>query len=149
MEARMAGASGVLVILRMLPPEKLDALIEQATRLQLFVLLEAFDARDLELMHGIIDRHVGKGAELLAGLNCRDLTTLQIVPTRLLELAHLLPKRVPRVAESGVGSAEDARRVAAVGYEMALVGSALMQGGDPGALAATMLAAGRGSRKAG
>lgn len=149
MEARVAGASGVLVILRMLPAERLDALIEQATRLQLFVLLEAFDAGDLELMHGIIDRHLGKGAELLAGLNCRDLSTLQIVPPRLLELAHLLPTRVPRVAESGVGSAQDAGRVAAVGYELALVGSALMQGGDPGALAAAMLAAGRGSRKAG
>jgi indole-3-glycerol phosphate synthase len=144
-EARVAGAGGVLVILRMLPREELDALIEQAGELGLFVLLEAFDASDIELMHDIVDRHAGH-AELLAGVNCRDLATLQVVPRRLDELAHLLPTRVPRVAESGVASADDARRVAAVGYELALVGSALMQGGDPGALAAAMLGAGRAAR---
>lgn len=145
-EARVAGAGGVLVILRMLPRERLGALIEQAGKLGLFVLLEAFDEGDIELMHDIVDRYIGHEVELLAGVNCRDLTTLQIVPRRLDELAHLLPTRVPRVAESGVVSAEDARRVAAAGYELALVGSALMQGGDPGALAAAMLHAGRAAR---
>jgi indole-3-glycerol phosphate synthase len=147
-EARVAGAGGVLVILRMLPGEALNALIEQAGRLGLFVLLEAFDESDIELMHGIVDRYAGKGVELLVGLNCRDLATLQIVPRRLDELAHLLPTRVPRVAESGVLTADDAQRIAAVGYELALVGSALMQGGDPGVLAAAMLAAGRKARSA-
>ena len=145
-EARVAGAGGVLVILRMLPREELDALIEQAGRLGLFVLLEAFDEADIELMHDIVERHAGQSVELLAGVNCRDLATLQIVPRRLDELAHLLPTRVPRVAESGVLTADDARRVAAAGYELALVGSALMQGGDPGALAAAMLRAGRAAR---
>jgi indole-3-glycerol phosphate synthase len=86
---------------------------------------------------------------VLAGLNCRDLTTLQIVPERLMELAHLLPANVPRVAESGVVSPDDAARVAAVGYEYALVGSALMQGGDPQALATAMLKAGREARGGG
>lgn len=148
-EARVAGAGGVLVILRMLPRAELDALIERARELRLFVLLEAFDAADIELMHDIVTAHAKSGVEMLAGVNCRDLTTLQIVPPRLDELAHLLPTSVPRVAESGVGSAEDARRVAAVGYELALVGSALMQGGDPRALAAAMLEAGRGARAAG
>jgi len=68
---------------------------------------------------------------------------LQIVPQRLLDLADRLPTNVPRVAESGVVSPEDAARVAAAGYEYALVGSALMQGGDPRTLAAAMLKAGR------
>jgi indole-3-glycerol phosphate synthase len=145
-EARVAGAGGVLVILRMLPREQLGALIEQAGKLGLFVLLEAFDAGDIELMHDVVDRYVSHDVELLAGVNCRDLTTLQIVPRRLDELAHLLPTRVPRVAESGVVSSDDARRVSAAGYELALVGSALMQGSDPGALAAAMLQAGRGAR---
>jgi indole-3-glycerol phosphate synthase len=58
----------------------------------------------------------------------------------------LLPTSVPRVAESGVVTADDARRVAAAGYELALVGSALMQGGDPRALAAAMLEAGHAAR---
>jgi indole-3-glycerol phosphate synthase len=80
---------------------------------------------------------------VLAGLNCRDLATLQIVPQRLVELADLLPTKVPRVAESGVVSADDAGRMAAAGYEYALVGSALMQSGDPHALATAMLKTGR------
>ena len=71
------------------------------------------------------------------------------VPQRLIELVHLLPTNVPRVAESGVVSPDDAARVANAGYEYALVGSALMQGGDPQVLAATMLKAGRRSARPG
>jgi indole-3-glycerol phosphate synthase len=145
-EARLAGAGGVLVILRMLPGEAIHALIDGARELKLFVLLEAFDESDIELMHAVVERHAQSGVEMLAGVNCRNLATLQIVPRRLDELAHLLPTSVPRVAESGVLTADDARRVAAAGYELALVGSALMQGGDPRALAAAMLEAGRGAR---
>jgi indole-3-glycerol phosphate synthase len=81
--------------------------------------------------------------DLLAGVNCRDLSTLQVVPQRLLELAPLLPREVPRVAESGVVSEADARNIAAAGYELALIGSALMRGGDPHGLVAALLAAGR------
>ncbi len=141
-EARAAGAGGVLVILRMLPRADTRALIECADALGLFVLLEAFDARDIALMHELIEAHRG-AAPLLAGVNCRDLATLAVVPQRLLELAPLLPTRVPRVAESGVATAADARAVAAAGYSLALVGSALMRGDDPADLAATLLAAGR------
>ncbi len=140
-EARVAGAGGVLVILRMLPREGVKALLDCARSLGLFVLLEAFDAADMDAMHDLA------GPGILAGLNCRDLTTLQIVPQRLIELADLLPTNVPRVAESGVTTAEDAARVASAGYEFALVGSALMQGGDPQALAAAMLKAGRESAR--
>jgi indole-3-glycerol phosphate synthase len=145
LEARLAGAGGVLVILRMLPRGQIETLLECARTLGLFVLLEAFDAQDIALMHELVARR-GEGAQLLAGVNCRDLTTLAVVPERLLELAPLLPAGVPRVAESGVGSAEAARAVAAAGYDLALVGSALMQGADPRALAAQLLAAGRAAR---
>ena len=145
LEARLAGAGGILAILRMLPKSQTEALIDTARSLGLFVLLEAFDEHDIELMHDLVDSHSGS-AELLAGVNCRDLATLQVVPRRLEELAHLLPRKVLRVAESGVGSDDDARRVAAVGYEMALVGSALMQGDSPGSLTSAMLQAGRAAR---
>jgi indole-3-glycerol phosphate synthase len=71
-----------------------------------------------------------------------------VVPARLLELAPLLPAAVPRVAESGVGTPEDAHAVAAAGYSLALVGSALMRGSDPQQLAAALLSAGRAARAA-
>ena len=64
-------------------------------------------------------------------------------PGRLEALAPLLPRGVPCVAESGVASSADAARLAAQGYDVALVGSALMQSGDPLLLAAAMLKAGR------
>jgi indole-3-glycerol phosphate synthase len=150
-EARVAGAGGVLVIIRMLPRAGIEEMLECARKLGLFVLLEAFDEADIEVMHevlGAADARAADNAPVLAGLNCRDLTTLQIVPNRLIELAHLLPTHVPRVAESGVVSAQDAARVAGAGYEFALVGSALMQGGDPHTLAAAMLKAGRESARA-
>src|SRR5271168_4954145 len=63
-EARLAGAGGVLAILRMLPREALDALIERARELRLFVLLEAFDESDIELMHAIVERHASSGVEM-------------------------------------------------------------------------------------
>jgi indole-3-glycerol phosphate synthase len=147
LEARAAGAGGVLVIVRMLSRSEIDALLDCARSLGLFVLLEAFDARDIELLRELIEAHAGANP-LLTGVNCRDLTTLQVVPQRLLELAPLLPARAPRVAESGVGSAADARQVAAAGYQLALVGSALMQADDPRALAAAVLAAGRAACRA-
>jgi indole-3-glycerol phosphate synthase len=147
LEARALGAGGVLVIVRMLSRSEIDALLDCARALGLFVLLEAFDARDLELVRELIETHAG-ASPLLAGVNCRDLATLQVVPQRLLELAPLLPARAPRVAESGVATAADARQIVAAGYQLALVGSALMQADDPAALAAVLLAAGRAARKA-
>jgi indole-3-glycerol phosphate synthase len=143
-EARLAGAGGVLAILRMLPEPELEALVLQARGLDLFVLLEAFDERDLERLQGVLTRLGGAG--LLAGVNSRDLTTLQVVPSRLEQLARWLPTGIPRVAESGVASAADARRVAEAGYDLALVGSALMSGEDPAGLASAMLSAARAAR---
>jgi indole-3-glycerol phosphate synthase len=147
LEARVAGAAGVLLIVRMLPRAALDALIARAASLGLFVLLEAFDAHDLELLRELIAAH-GAAATLLAGVNCRDLATLEVVPRRLLELAPLLPADVPRVAESGVATAADAQQVAAAGYSAALVGSALMRDADPEALARKLIAAGRAAARA-
>jgi indole-3-glycerol phosphate synthase len=146
LEARVAGAGGVLLILRMLSRETLGVLIECARTQGLFVLLEAFDAQDLEHMHEVIAADAGRST-LLAGVNCRDLATLEVVPERLLELAPLLPGGVPQVAESGVAAAEDARRLAAAGYRLLLVGSALMRDQDPAGLARALIEAGRAARR--
>jgi indole-3-glycerol phosphate synthase len=139
-EARLAGAGGILVIVRMLSRIELDALMAAATQLQLFVLVEAFDERDIEIAAQL------SAPGMLIGVNSRDLVTLKVVPGRLEELVRQLPAGVPRVAESGVGSPEDAARLAACGYDLALVGSALMTSGDPGKLLAAMISAGRGAR---
>jgi indole-3-glycerol phosphate synthase len=145
-EARLAGAGGILVIVRMLERRELDALIEAAAQLGLFVLIETFDETDIRVAVDLLAAHGSNGVPLLVGVNSRDLVTLRVVPGRLEQLVALLPADVPRVAESGVGDAADAARLASAGYTMALVGSALMTAGDPAALLAGMIAAGRGAR---
>jgi len=81
--------------------------------------------------------------DVLLGVNSRDLQTLEVVPERLEQLAPKLPRAFPRVAESGLTTPEDAARMVRAGYDMALVGGALMSSADPGALVRAMLAAGR------
>jgi len=145
-EARLAGAGGILVIVRMLQRAELDALLNAAQHFHLFALIEAFDETDIRVAQELLAAHARNGSQLLLGINSRDLVTLKVVPGRLEELFGLLPSGVPRVAESGVGSAQDAARLARVGYEVALVGSALMTAAQPSALLTQMIAAGRGAR---
>ena len=143
LEGRVAGAGGVLAIIRMLPRADLERLIDAALAFDMFVLLEAFDAPDIELAHALTDSRGQHRALLMVGVNSRDLTTLKVVPGRLDALASSLPTDVKRVAESGVATAADAARMAACGYDLALVGSALMSADDPAQLAGAMLAEGR------
>lgn len=144
-EARLAGAGGVLVILRMLSEMEVAALIESAANLKLFVLLEAFDAGDVARATLLVKQY-GSATKLLVGLNCRDLVTLEVVPGRLEELVSTLPADCPRVAESGVATAIDAGRIAVAGYDVVLVGSALMDALEPLKLVRAMLSAGRNER---
>ena len=144
-EARLFGAGGVLLIVRMLQDAQCAAMIECATALGLFVLLECFDAADIERAGALI-RQYRSGAQLLVGVNCRDLKSLEVVPGRLEELVRSLPDSVPRVAESGVATAQDAGRVAIAGYDVALVGSALMNALEPLPLMRSMLSTARSER---
>jgi len=143
LEGRVAGAGGVLAIIRMLPRSQLEQLIDAALEFKMFVLLEAFDTPDIEIAHELVDSRRNHRDLLLVGVNSRDLTTLKVVPGRLDVLAGELPTVVKRVAESGVATAEDAARMAASGYDVALVGSALMSAPDPALLARAMLAQAR------
>jgi indole-3-glycerol phosphate synthase len=143
LEGRVAGAGGVLAIIRMLPRADLERLVDTALELGMFVLLEAFDLSDIEIAHALIDARARHRNLLLVGVNSRDLASLKVVPGRLDELASSLPVSVKRVAESGVATPQDAARMAACGYDLALVGSALMSSPDPAALAHAMLAEAR------
>jgi indole-3-glycerol phosphate synthase len=142
LEARAAGAGGVLVIVRMLRRERIAELLETAAAHGLFVLLEAFDARDLELARELLSAGPAKD-QVLVGVNCRDLSTLEVVQERFAELAPLLPQGSIAVAESGVATAADAQRMRELGYRLALIGTALMARDDPAALLAEILAAAR------
>jgi indole-3-glycerol phosphate synthase len=145
-EARAAGAGGALLIVRMLKPRALAAMAACARELGLWILLEAFDRADLRRALACAAGWKGAAGQALIGVNCRDLATLEVRPERLLELAPLLSREFPAVAESGLNSTSDAGRLAEAGYRAALVGTALMTAADPEALGRELLAAGRAAR---
>ena len=143
-EARAAGASGVLLIVAMLDDTKLRAMLDRAHEHGLFVLLESFDTDDLERASNLFnadDQERIAAGQLLNGINTRNLRTLAVDAGRLEALAPKLPPG-RAVAESGLHTADDAARVAGLGYSMALVGTALMRSDDPSQLVTAMRAAG-------
>lgn len=141
-EARAAGAAGVLLIVRLVNASVLDEMRSAADELGLFTLLEAFDAPDLERIASSLSRFPPRLPPLV-GVNARDLASLRLKPAHLRDLASSIPASAIRVAESGLNTAEDAASVARSGYRLALVGSALMRSLDPAALIRGMLEAGR------
>jgi indole-3-glycerol phosphate synthase len=143
LEARAHGASGVLLIVRMVPRARLVEMLDCAAEHGLFVLLEAFDGDDLEVAGGISREREGRDEQVLMGLNCRDLETLEIDFQRFAQLRGRMPLDWPCVAESGVQTPEDAARVAALGYRLALVGTGLMRRADPARALGELLEAGR------
>lgn len=137
LEARKAGASGVLLIAAMLDDAKLRTMLNCAWEHGMFVLLESFDEEDLRRSAPFLD---GAG-QLLIGVNTRNLRTLEVDADRLRNLAPKLPEAIC-VAESGLHEPEDAARVVRWGYSMALVGTALMRSDNPTELVAGMTSAG-------
>jgi indole-3-glycerol phosphate synthase len=143
MEARVAGAGGVLVIARMLDKSRITALLDCAAMLGLFVLIEAFDAEDIALINDVLSARKQHDEKILVGINCRDLQSLKVNFERFSEMVDLLPSEYPKVAESGVGNTDDVQRVVRLGFQMALIGTTLMNSADPKALASELLKAGR------
>jgi indole-3-glycerol phosphate synthase len=147
LEARVRGASGALVIVRLVERAILVEMLDCAADLGLFVLLEAFDAADLDIAAGIAAERRGRAGQVLMGLNCRNLETLAIDPRRFGTLRDRLPGGWPPVAESGIESPRDAAAVAALGYRLALVGTTLMKHTDVARATAQLVEAGRGATK--
>lgn len=152
-EARAAGASGVLLIAAILDSSTLRDMLKATLELGMFALVEAFDEADVEAAAPLVDAagtaFDGERCQLLMGVNCRDLRTLDIEFARFGQLARRLPPGVPWVAESGVTSPGQAAEVAGLGYDLALVGTALMRAGDPRAFAESLLEAGRAAAPSG
>lgn len=130
-EARIAGASGALLVVRMLDGAQLDEMLDASARLGLFVLLEAFDEADLARAASAFAHRTDRTGVLIVGVNARDLATLTIDRSRHARLASHLPRGAPAIAESGLATADDVRAAIAQGYRGALVGTALMRAEHP------------------
>ena len=130
-EARYYGAAGVLVIVAILDERELQAMIQRALDHGMFVLLETFTKQELRLATNILNRFADNASQLLIGVNCRDLNTLQVDFSNFTKLAADLPHTAMCVAESGVYDLMDLQRIIEMGFGSVLIGSALMQSNNP------------------
>lgn len=131
LQARAAGANAVLLIVALLEPGLLRALHAQALELGLAALIEVHDEREMGSLEGL-------GARLV-GVNNRDLKTLRISLETSGRLRPLAPKGARLIAESGLSSGADLRRLRAGGFDGFLIGTAFMRSPDPGAALAKLL----------
>ena len=129
-------ASALLLIVRLTPDAAiLRALREQAEGYGIQAVVEIFDAEDLRLARE-------SGARIIQ-VNARDLESLAVDRDACLQLIQACPPANGElwIAASGMSSAEHLRAAASAGYHAALVGSALMEGGNPGEALAALLGA--------
>jgi indole-3-glycerol phosphate synthase len=132
LEARAAGADAVLLIVAAQSHATLSRLLRRAQELELAVLAEVHEPDQLR-------RAVEAGASII-GVNSRNLRTLEVSPAAFDELAALMPRDVIAVAESGLKSGEDVRRLRAARYDAFLIGERFMTEPDPGRALAALLA---------
>jgi indole-3-glycerol phosphate synthase len=123
-EARAAGASAVLLIVRALTPEGLRALRRAARDQGLGVLVEVHSASELDLALGVEPTAVG--------VNSRDLATFAVDLGHAERLVALVPGGVPVIAESGIATRADVERMAAAGADLVLVGTSVARTANPG-----------------
>jgi indole-3-glycerol phosphate synthase len=131
LEARHAGADAVLLIAALLESFSLKSMREEVERLGMEALIEVHNESELQ-------RTLDAGATLI-GVNNRDLRTFQVSLDVSLNLARMIPKGILTVAESGIRTADDIRKLMDAGYRGFLVGEQLMRSPSPGAALAQLM----------
>jgi indole-3-glycerol phosphate synthase len=126
LEARGAGASAALLIVRILPPDRLTGLLTFARAIGLDALVETHTRAE-------VDAALTAGADII-GVNSRDLDTFALDPDRAWELLTDVPPDRLTVAESAMHSVADVEKAAAAGADAVLIGTALSAAADPSAL---------------
>jgi len=116
-EARAWGADAILLICTLLDDRELRRLLGLAQALGMRCLVETHSAREAQ-------RAVEAGAAII-GINSRDLATFRMQPRLARELRPLIPPGCIVVAESGIHSAADARRLVRCDIQAMLVGESL------------------------
>lgn len=130
-ESRQMGADAILLIMAALSDEQAHELEDVARSLDMAVLAEVHNRRELDRALGLETR--------LIGVNNRNLKTLQTDLAISDELVPLIPAdRIP-VSESGIRTAADVRRIAVAGARCILVGEHLMRQPDVAAAARVLV----------
>lgn len=123
LEARAMGADAILLIVAALEPRELERLHHEALALDLDVLVEVHDKRELEVALERVDADV-------IGINNRDLTDFTIDVQRTFELLTDVPAGKTVVSESGIATREQLDELERVGVDAVLVGETLMRAED-------------------
>ena len=117
-EARAWGADAILLICAALDQAQLQRLLAVAHELNMHCLVEVHTLEETQ-------RAIALDAKII-GVNSRDLQTFQIHPNLIRELRPLIPRDTVVVAESGIHTSADARRLARYGVQAMLVGESLV-----------------------
>lgn len=132
-EARLAGASAVLLIVAALGDAELAALLAEADHAGLDALVEVHDEAEL-------DRALAAGARIV-GVNARDLRTFEVDRDAFARLRPRIPDGIISVAESGVRGPDDLREAARRGADAVLVGESVVTADDPEQAVAALVTA--------
>jgi indole-3-glycerol phosphate synthase len=128
LQAREAGASAILIIVRALTDDEITALHTAATAAGLEALFEIHNEEEL--------RRAADHKAKIIGVNNRDLAVFKTDLALSERLIPLFPKGVIAVSESGIATKADAARARKAGAHALLVGEALMKADDPARLIA-------------
>jgi indole-3-glycerol phosphate synthase len=121
-ESAAVGADAILLIVAALEPRELERLHAEALALDLDVLVEVHDERELAVALEL-------DADLI-GINNRDLTDFSVDVARTFELLTDVPAGKTVVSESGIASRDQLDELERVGVDAVLVGEALMRAED-------------------
>ena len=121
-EARLLGASAVLLICALLSEEEIRSGIDICDKLGLSALVEAHDEDEVQ-------KALRAGARII-GVNNRNLKDFSVDLANSRRLRELIPPQVTFVAESGITGAQDAAAMREIGADAVLVGEYLMRAPD-------------------
>ena len=118
-QARLLGASAVLLICAILSESQLSEYIELSAHLGLSALVEAHDEKEVETA-------LKCGAKII-GVNNRDLRDFSVDTGNSRRLREAVPRDIVFVSESGIKSAEDTAALESAGVDAVLIGETLMR----------------------
>ena len=121
-EAKLLGASAVLLICSILDADTLKRFHATADSLGLSALVEAHDEAEVRMA-------VNAGARII-GVNNRNLKDFTVDTENSARLREIIPPDVLFVSESGVKTAEDVEKLRQIGADAVLVGETLMRAAD-------------------
>lgn len=121
-EAKLLGASAVLLICSILTQTQVRTYIDICDTLGLSALVEAHDEAEVKMA-------LGAGARII-GVNNRNLKDFSVDTDNSRRLRALIPPEVLFVSESGVRNAEDVAALREIGADAVLIGETLMRASD-------------------